>query len=461
MRTLFYKSTLTVVLAAGLFTSCVNDDDYETPVLECIETTLTKTMEPQQVPATAVAAPFSGPANSVIEAYVVSSDLGGNFFKTISFQTLDGSFGFSVPVDVTSTFTKFDTGRKVLIKLDGTYTDIKYGSMRIGALFGNEVGRLSADDYEKVLNRSCTRVDEDILAKPRTIAETLSDSKINTLIDLQNVQFRADATGKTYYDDTNQIGGATNYYLVDQAGNQIIFRTSSFATFAGSTVPNGSGTVRGVLTKFNTDYQFMARTEEDVKLNNPRFTNGGNEPESEFALGGTEIAFTGALNEDFEGYAVTTNTFPEYVNDHGVGNRYWQVKEFQDNKYIEMSSYNGANPGVTAKSYFFVPVDFSAANTFTFSKEIRYMKGQALKVYYVTSENYTAGGLFNTSNFVDITGGFSNLIYPAMDGSQNFFTTAGIYNIPASLAGTGFFVFEYTGNSTITTTIQIDDIIIN
>ena len=228
-------------------------------------------MEPQDVPAinnTAVL--FNGPAGSVIEAYVSSSDLGGNFFKTISFQTLDGSFGFSVPVDVTSTFIDFEPGRKVLIELDSMYTDKQYGSMRIGAKFGTQVGRISQDKYEKALNRSCTIIPQDSLVKKLTIAQTLSDARINTLIELQNVQFITSAVGKTYYDPTNALGGATNYYIVDQTGHEIIFRTSSFATYANSKVPNGSGTVRGVLTKFNTDYQFIARTEEDIKLDKPR-----------------------------------------------------------------------------------------------------------------------------------------------------------------------------------------------
>lgn len=455
--------------SATLLSSCINDDDYSVPTLSCTETSLVKNLEPQAVPAASVVAPYSGPAGGIIEAYVVSSDLGGNFFKSISLQTLDGSFGFSIPVDITTVFTKFEPGRKVLIKLDGTYTDIKFGSMRIGALYQGEVGRLSATQYETILNRSCTVVSEEDLVQNLTIAQTLNNARINTLIELQNVQFKDESVNKTYYDANNQIGGATNHILVDQNGGQIIFRTSSFASYAGSIVPGKSGTVRGVLTKFNNDYQFVARTEDDIKLINPRIgeepTNPGQPGGSEFALGGTETAFLGAFTENFESYAVNATTFPKYVNDHITGDRYWQLKQFPantGNKYIEMTSFSGnTNPGIAAKTYFFVPADFTAANTFSFSKEIRYMQGAALKVYYVTSANYTARGAINVNNFVDITSSFTGLTYPATGQSQNNFTTAGTYTIPASLTGTGFFVFEYTGSATVTTTIQLDDIVIN
>lgn len=53
----------------------------------------------------------------------------------------------------------------------------------------------------------------------------------------------------------------------------MIFRTSEFANFAQQSVPSGSGSVRGILTKFGNDYQFLACTIEDVKLGNSRFSN--------------------------------------------------------------------------------------------------------------------------------------------------------------------------------------------
>lgn len=275
MKTIFNKSILALALTTGLLISCVNDDDYNTPVLGCTETSLVKNMEPKDIAASGVVKPFGGPKGSIIEAYVTSSDIGGNFFKSVSLQTLDGSFGFSVPADVTTVFKKFEPGRKVLIQLDDTYVDIKFGSLRIGALFNAntsnaEVGRLSAKDFERVMVRSCTKVSEEDLVQKVTIEKALSDKRINTLIELQNVKFSKNAVGKTYYDKNNQLGGATNYYIVDDTGNQIIFRTSSFANYKDSKVPNGSGTVRGVLTKFNSDYQFIARSEDDIRLNNPR-----------------------------------------------------------------------------------------------------------------------------------------------------------------------------------------------
>ena len=144
MKTNLIKSTFFIAILVSMLSSCVNDDNFGTPSLSnCTETSLVKNREVSEISANAVVALHTNivpSVSDVIEAYVTSSDIAGNFFKSISFQTLNGSKSFSVPVDVTSTFIDFAPGRKVLIKMDGLYTDIKDGGMRIGGLFGNSSG---------------------------------------------------------------------------------------------------------------------------------------------------------------------------------------------------------------------------------------------------------------------------------------------------------------------------------
>jgi hypothetical protein len=44
-----------------------------------------------------------------------------------------------------------------------------------------------------------------------------------------------------YFEETNNIGGATNWNLIDKKGTKSFFRTSSYADFASKLVPTGSG----------------------------------------------------------------------------------------------------------------------------------------------------------------------------------------------------------------------------
>lgn len=463
MKKIILKSLLLVTISLGI-SSCVNDDSYSTPTntLETYELTTTTTVAAVNTAATAT--PVEYTADDIIAAYVTSNDESGTFYKSISFQTIptDGSapIGFSVPIDVTTLYEKgFTPGRKVYIKLKGLYTAKVFGSLQIGSLFeGNSVGRISVFQWKNHLFPSATIVDESTFVRTLTLAQAYTDANQNTLVELDAVQFADGSINRTYY-DVDSGGGATNHLLTAlTGGTQRIIRFSSFAPFTGKQVPDGSGKIRGVLSKFNTDFQFIVRYESDIKLNNPRVDVFP-------AIVGNANVFTGSLNEPFTTYTTTNQTnFPKYINDAALGSRYWQLKSFGTpvNRYIEMSSFNGSgNPGVPAKTLFFVPVDFTAASTFTFKEQIRFNAGVALKVYYVTSANYTPGQAANMSLFTNITNSFTGISYPANGASENAFNSAGTYSIPANLTGTGYFVFEYIGTNTVTTTVQIDDIVIN
>lgn len=463
MKKIILKSLLLVTISLGI-SSCVNDDSYSTPTntLETYELTTTTTVA--AVNAAATATPVEYTADDIIAGYVTSNDESGTFYKSISFQTIptDGSapIGFSVPIDVTTLYGEgFTPGRKVYIKLKGLYTAKVFGSLQIGSLFeGNSVGRISVFQWKNHLFPSATIVDESTFVRTLTLTQAYTDANQNTLVELDAVQFADGSINRSYY-DVDSGGGATNHLLTAlTGGTQRIIRFSSFAPFTGKQVPQGSGKIRGVLSKFNTDFQFIVRYESDIKLNNPRVDVFP-------AIVGNANVFTGSLNEPFTTYTTTNQTnFPKYINDAALGSRYWQLKSFGTpvNRYIEMSSFNGSgNPGVPAKTLFFVPVDFTAASTFTFKEQIRFNAGVALKVYYVTSANYTPGQAANMSLFTNITNSFTGISYPANGASENAFNSAGTYSIPATLTGTGYFVFEYIGTNTVTTTVQIDDIVIN
>ncbi|MEO8236991.1 MAG: DUF5689 domain-containing protein [Flavobacterium sp.] len=277
-----YKS-LFALLFLLLFCNC--NEDVAIPKLECTQPDLIINRAVEDVLKAATITATKYVYDDIIEAYVVSSDENGNFFKTLYLQTLatenKPAIGFSVSVDATNTYIDYRVGNKVYIKLKDQFTDLFYGGMRIGSLYeGNSgaatVGRISQNDYKNVLNASCTIVDEKKLVNQISIEEALDESNANTLIELSDVQFSESAIGRHYFEENNNVGGSTNWNLRDKSGNQIIFRTSSFADFSASLVPEGSGTVRGILTKYGSDYQLMVRSEKDVvmggKTNIPFFT---------------------------------------------------------------------------------------------------------------------------------------------------------------------------------------------
>ena len=449
---------------AASIVSCVNSDDYGTPDLSenCTDLTVTKTVQDITTTSSTSFQQYIG--DDVIEAYVTSSDEGGNFYKSISFVSVDGLVGFSMPIDAYNIYTKFEPGRKVFVNMKDRYFVTENSSTVIGSLYDNdtpadptddEVGRVSSVEYESILTRSCTKENEDNIVKFLTISDAKNNANLNMLIEFDAVQFTDASLGKTYFDESvNNLGGATNHEITDEFGNKIIVRVSEYATFAAGNVPSESGKIRGVLTKYGSDFQFMVRTLHDINLTDTRMVIDFYPP-----LVGTSIVYNNTLNEPFTSYTTTNQqNFPAYINDAATGSRYWQRKAFSGNTYIQMSSFGGTPEA--NRTLFIVPINMTAANTLQFKTKTGFNNGATLKVYYTT--DYVPGNQITSATLTDITSNFTIDNGPSSGYSTNFLNS-GVYNIPVGVTGNGFFVFEYVGNGSggPTTTMQIDDIVIN
>jgi hypothetical protein len=99
----------------------------------------------------------------------------------------------------------------------------------------------------------------------------------------------------------------------------VLFRTSSYADFAKSLVPGGSGKVRGVLTKFGTDYQLLARSEKDVTMKEARRTP--------------------FFSQDFQTVVDKTNlSLPGWANIVQSGTIFWKGTVYSGNGYAEFNT---------------------------------------------------------------------------------------------------------------------------
>lgn len=436
MKTNILKSVFFVSLSIGFLTSCVNDDKYDIPVLDCTQPNLTANRTVPQVIVSSLPLVAQYTFDDVIEAYVVSSDEGGNFYKSISLQTLGTStvpaVGFSVPVDASNTYVDYRPGVKVFVKMKNLYTDITYGSMRIGGIYVNpsssmaSVGRLPQTEYKDKLIASCTNVSEEVLVKQVTVSQLLSDANLNTLCEVSGVQFTDAAIGRRYYESANDVGGATNWLLSDVAGNKVIFRTSSFANYSSNLVPSGNGKVRGVLTKYNADYQFIARTEGDVKLTGTRSVP--------------------LYEETF------TSNFPLWTKFSVTGAQAWSLDTVFGfpGSCAKMSGYAGSNQAnedwLISPSISLAGITTAVLSADTATK----FAGNALEIY--VSSNYVSGAP-TTATWTQLSGTLS-----PSTGSYVWTATGGM-NINAFVGSTNFRVaFKYTSTTAAAATWEVDNV---
>jgi len=310
MKNKFLKAILSLMLVSTAFVGCVNDDDYSVPQIECNETNASANLTIAQLKAAVTPTATLYTASDTIEARIVSSDKGGNFYKLIYMNSLDGSIGFSVAVNQTSNYEQYNVGRKVYVSLKGLYVQLRNSTIQIGALYNGNVGQIAATDVRKHIIRSCDVVEESTLVQEMELANAINNDNIGKLIELTGketgVQFVDASLGQTYYNAANVIGSETNHIITDpsnSANPTLIFRTGSFAEYAGLAVSPNSGKIRGILTKFNNDFQFVARYETDIKLTEDRIgelpVNPEPEPEPEPEPVGT-LLFAGG---DFENWS--------------------------------------------------------------------------------------------------------------------------------------------------------------
>ena len=420
----------------AVFASCVNDE-FKDPDLsgDCSDLTATKTV--QDIAAMASTSYLKYDNQDIIEAYVTSSDEGGNFYKSISMVSVDGQKGFSIPVDDYNLYTKYQPGRKVFVDMKNRYIVTEFGGLVIGNLYNggtpddtsdDEVGRISPVEYQSIITRSCDPVDEEGIVNHVTIAQAKSDQYLNKLIEFDNVQFTDESLGKTYYDESlSSPGGATNHLIKDVNGTTVILRASQYATFAGESVPSLSGKIRGVMTKYNSDYQFMIRTLNDVNLTNPRI-----------------VPF---FEESF------SSNFPNWTKFSVVGAQVWTLDTTFGNpgscaRISGFTTVNNTNddwlisPTINTTGLTSAVLSFDTASRFT---------GNLLEVYIST--NYTSGSAPSTATWTLLTGATLDT-----NTSAYVWTNSGGINISSYLGGNVHLAFRYTSTSSASRTWEVDNV---
>ncbi len=473
----FLKISLGVAVLGASQLSCIHDDKWDAPEIVCSNKFAAPTMTMADVVALAPAAAsnvYTGavykiPAEDathpavIFDGYVVSSDENGNFYKTITFQDKpeNPAVGLTIGLNKSMNYTDFPVGAHIRIKANGMLIGKSAGAITMGVEDPNySIGRIPESIIGRYISGVCNGAGLEIVnIVPREI--TLADIKasnsnwINTLVKVKNVQFTKAEIGKPLVDvDISGNNIDTSRNLVDASGGTAMIRTDAFFKPAAYQIPNASGEITFVLNRFNATFQGAIRGVSDINFKNTRFAEG--------IIGGTAITYSGSFTENFESYPANAsapyfNNFSKYLNYAFTGKRYWEVRSFDNNKYIQLSA-NGGDANTAYDTYFIVPVDFTAANSLSFRTNAGFYNGAALKVF--TTTNYTLGSEITTATLSEITSNFTMPTGPAT--GYGTFALAGTYNFPTGLTGNGFIVFKYEGNSSgIKTTMQLDDITVN
>jgi len=202
-----------------------------------------------------------------IRAVVVSSDEGGNYFKSMVIQ--DATGGVELELDMPGLYNAYPVGQKIVLVCNGLVIGDYNNLPQIGWIYnGTQVGRINALFIDKYIIK-------DGLPSLKNLPKILTNNDIdfsghndiNKLVRLEGVTFQEEAIGKPFA--FNDLPGPTNWKINVPLANgtmkEVMVRTSNYAKFRSMIIENKEYSLTGILTIYRSTYQLMIRTKEDIK----------------------------------------------------------------------------------------------------------------------------------------------------------------------------------------------------
>ncbi len=279
MRNIQAVLLITVTLLIG-FTACVKKDFDEPPYSGDVDpnipvNTTIKELKARYDLNAFDRKPTSIGENLTIYGIVTANDKSGNFYKQLMIQ--DSTGAIAVNINRTGLYGDFPVGRKVYIKCQGLslgdygkFIQLGYGLDANGNL--GDIPSILMDDF--IVQASFPHVVEPkvvTVSDVDTVENSTSDNVdlVGMLIQFERVQFISSELGNTYAESPNS-GSGTNRTLKSCDDATILLRTSNYSQFQSAVLPQGSGKLTGIYSRFNDDAQVLVRDTKDAQFTQDR-----------------------------------------------------------------------------------------------------------------------------------------------------------------------------------------------
>lgn len=453
-----------------LIISCVENDDFDAPSFEqtspTIEGTIISLSALEGIIAQNDNQPFTfSETNNYAEAYVVSSDESGNFFRELIVQDQpeNPNFGIAIQVDYNPYFVKYDFGRKIYIKLDGLAVGQREGGEpKLGIADGLDIAIIPPYLVEDHIIRD-TLIAE-IVAVPKSLSD-LSLQDLNLFIELDHVQFSrryfSDNSTATYASEAQDEFDGERILESCVGFEELIMSTSTFADFKSLSLPSGSGRIKGILTRdfFGEFSTFYINSPEDVNMQDERC-----DPDI-FACG---LATSHAANEfiavDFEDQNINNPVnISGWTNFIEAGSETWEAYvDNGTNQSLGTSARVGSfsSGDISNKAWLIspeIPVESHSKVTLEFKTSSSFADNSVLQVLYSTDWDGTEEGVL-TANW----GVVDDAVIISNDQNFRDWISSGLVDM-SCFGGNGHIAFRYIGSRDADEdgTYELDEILIH
>jgi len=396
---------------------------------------------------------FGENENTIAAGFVVSSDAGGNFYKTLVLQDApqNPGYGIAVRLENRAYHTKYSIGRKLFLILAGLSIAREKGSYYLGYRTLDRVGEIPASMIDSHLIRS----EETATVVPELITmEEVDDQRLNTLVQMKELQFAKGELGRTFAGE--RFDAYNGERILEQCDNRnsIMVQTSTFSDFRSNLLPEGRFTLSGILTKdyYSERFSIVLNDPEQIRL------TGGERCDPEYLhcgtgnLPGQHVIYL----ENFQELQNTSQLVSlGWINQNVLlGNGIFRKRSSGENTFLRISAYES---GESLMDVWLISpeidLDQSEEERLSFQTRATFAEGQVLSVWI---SNDFQGDIENAEwKLLDvrISGG-------SRDGSNEEFTHSGWTELHC-LSGKIRIAFRYQGSDPgYTTTYDVDNVLI-
>ena len=207
-----------------------------------------------------------------IKGHVLGNDIEGNIYSKVVID--DGTGAIIISVGVGGLFAYLPVGQEILVDLSqlwiGTYGyQPQLGVYYVSPSGNTSVGRISCalwnQSFKLIGTPDASKITPIEFDKTKVKDAAYMSENVGRLMVIRDVKmlnggkavWAAEADALNKQTEVNQsISGLNGIYV----------RTSTYADFANSPIPEGTLDITGIFTRYGSDWQIYLRTEADVDV---------------------------------------------------------------------------------------------------------------------------------------------------------------------------------------------------
>mgnify|MGYP002619497972 CR=1 FL=1 len=383
----------------------------------------------------------------IISGVIIANDESGNLYKKLVIQ--DATGGIELSLDKTSLHNRYKLGQRLFVKCNGIYIGDYNNLIQLGYVFNNSIGRLPEVYFNDHVFRDSL---PGAIPEPKTITvDEFHDGLVSTLVRFEDASFQ-----EVGLEWAPQTADATDRNLVDKNNKPLVVRTSKYSRFASDLIPDGYGSVTGVLGIFRTTYQLTIRDTSDL-VGFQQGTPPPPPPPGDFIYPQAGIPVLTSLDEKFNDVVDNQDiSIAGWTVQANAGTRYWRGRVFQNERYAQATSFNTTD-ALNHTWMVTPPVAYQAGLKLSFKSAKAYYVHDGLSVWILY--NYD-GTNHETAVWEEIDATLAGAA-----NNDHAWVSSGEIDLgsilPAGYNGNIYIGFLYQGSPTNTTTYRIDDVLID